>query len=88
MNAAIPTHAALGGGAMCILLTALCSMLLCPRNERLRPGACLPVLIAGSVALVLLLLVNLSALPSGLLAAGFGAVCGTLGGLVCLLLRP
>lgn len=88
MNAAIPTHAALGGGTMCILLTALCSMLLCPRNERLRPGAYLPVLIAGSVALVLLLLVNLSALPSGLLAAGFGAVCGTLGGLVCLLLRP
>ena len=85
LQAAIPDSAACAGTAACIMLAGLLSTTLVPRTERLSLSGAVPLLIAVGAALLLTLLLALPAIVTVLLPAAFGAVCGSLTAMCCLL---
>lgn len=84
---ALPEAAGVAGAVMCTMLTGLLALTLAPRGTRLTPRSLLPLLLTLLASLLLLTLLSLPLLPSALLPMAFGAVCGGLTGLVCLLLN-
>jgi len=87
LRAAVPQSAACAGTIACIALTALLSLTLVPRTERLKLRDAVPLLIAVGASGLLSLLLTLPAIVPSLLPAAFGAVCGCLTGMCCMLME-
>lgn len=86
LGAAVPDAAACAGNVMATALTALLSLSLLPRSERLTLRSLLPMALTAVVSLLLHLLLSLPVLSMALLPCLFSLVCAAMLGLLCLVL--